>query len=77
MSDNFDGIVLDLNSHIIKGPFIYYVSKFLNFLDPLPPLVSMFLVLKISTNYHFLYVEMGFYGDISWESRCNIEILNI
>ena len=30
-----------------KGPFIYYVITFLGFLDPLPPYVSMFLVLKI------------------------------
>ena len=37
-----------------KGPFIYNVSTFLRFLDPLPPYVSMFLVLKISTNWHFL-----------------------
>ena len=36
------------------GPFIYYVSTFLGYLDPLPPYISMFLVLKISKNWHFL-----------------------
>ena len=37
------------------GPFIYYVSTFLGFLD-LPPsiYISLFLVLKISKNCHFL-----------------------
>ena len=37
-----------------KVPFIYYVSTSMGFLDPLPPHVSMFLVLKISKNCHFL-----------------------
>ena len=37
-----------------KGPFIYHVSTFIGFLDPPPPSVSMFLVLKISKNWHFL-----------------------
>ena len=37
-----------------KGPFIYYVITFLGFLDPPPPYVSMFLVLRISKNWHFL-----------------------
>ena len=34
------------------GPFIYYVITFLGFLDPPPPYVSMFLVLRISKNLH-------------------------
>ena len=38
----------------IKGPFIYYVIIFLGFLNPLPPCVRMFLVLKIIKNWHFL-----------------------
>ena len=37
-----------------RGPFIYYVITFLGFLDPLPPYVIMFLVLKIIKNWHFL-----------------------
>ena len=37
-----------------KGPFIYYVITFLGFLDPPPPYVSMFLVLRISKDWHFL-----------------------
>ena len=37
-----------------KGPFIYYVCKILRFLDPLPPYISMVLVLQISKNCHFL-----------------------
>ena len=37
-----------------KGPFIYYVITFLGFLDPPPPYVIMFLVLKIIKNWHFL-----------------------
>ena len=37
-----------------KGPFIYYVITFLGFWTPLPPYVSMFLVLRISKNWHFL-----------------------
>ena len=36
------------------GPFIYYVITFLGFLDPPPPYVSMFLVLRLSKNWHFL-----------------------
>ena len=36
-----------------KVPFKYYVITFLGFLDPLPPYVSMFLVLRISKNWHF------------------------
>ena len=35
-------------------PFIYDVSTFLGFLDPPPPYVSMFLVLKVSKKWHFL-----------------------
>ena len=41
-SKGFEKIYMD------KGPFIYYVTTFLGFLDPPPPYVSMFLVLKIS-----------------------------
>ena len=37
-----------------KGPFIYYVITFLEFLDLPPSYVSMFLVLRISKNWHFL-----------------------
>ena len=36
-----------------KGPFIYYVSTFIEFWTPLLPYISMFLV-KISKNLHFL-----------------------
>ena len=39
----------------LRGPFIYYVITFLGFLyPPSPPYVSMFLVLRISKNWHFL-----------------------
>ena len=37
-----------------KVPFIYYLSTFLGLLDRFPPHISMFLVLKISKNSHFL-----------------------
>ena len=45
-----------LQIKITRGSFIYYVTTFLGFLDPLPPppYVSMFLVLRISKNWHFL-----------------------
>ena len=36
------------NRAYFKGPFIYYVSTFWEFLDPLPPYVSIFLALEIS-----------------------------
>ena len=39
--------------HKTKAPFIYYVCTFLGFWDPSPH-VNMFLVLKISRNWHFL-----------------------
>ena len=40
---------------LYRGPFINYVITFLGFLDPPPPpYVSMFLVLRISKNWHFL-----------------------
>ena len=39
---------------VAKGPFIYYVITFLGFLDPPPSYVSMFLVLRIGKNWHFL-----------------------
>ena len=42
------------SSSSAKVPFIYYVCTFLGFLHPPPPYVSMFLVLKISKNWHFL-----------------------
>ena len=37
-----------------RGRFIYYVITFLGFLDPPTPYVSMFLVLRISKDWHFL-----------------------
>jgi hypothetical protein len=54
-----------------KVPFIYYVSTFLGFLDPLPPHVSMFLVLKISKNCHFLtpHPPTGAYVMYEWSQR--------
>ena len=49
-------ILNDKIAQLTKGPFIYYVITFLGFLDPPPPYVSMFLVLRISKNWHFLEV---------------------
>ena len=43
-----------LSNHTGDRPFIYYVITFSGFLDPPPPYVSMFLVLKIINNWHFL-----------------------
>ena len=36
------------------GPFIYYVSTFVDFLEPSSSYISTFYVLKISKNCHFL-----------------------
>ena len=47
-------IAEDMRANFTEGPFIYYVITFLGFLDPPPPYVSMFLVLRISKNWHFL-----------------------
>ena len=44
-----------------KRPFIYYVSTFLGFLD-----FSMFYVLRISKNYHFLTPPTSTYVIYEW-----------
>ena len=41
-------------SNFAKGPFIYYVITFLEFLDPPPHLRKHVLVMKIIKNWHFL-----------------------
>ena len=46
---------------LVKVPYIYYV---VTFCDPYFP----------TFKEGALCVEMVFYGDISWESGCNIEI---
>jgi hypothetical protein len=51
---NVDKHVKTTHKKPFKGPFIYYVITFLGFLDPPPPYVSMFLVLRISKNWHCL-----------------------
>ena len=42
-----------LNNILRKGPFIYYVNTFLEFLYPPPPYVSIFSGLKVSITFKF------------------------
>ena len=42
--------------------------------QPPPPRVEIGLTDQPKTGERALCVEMGFYADISWESKCNIEI---
>ena len=73
MHQNLSHTYLENTLYVVeldKGPFMYYVGTFLGFFYPPPPYVSMFLVLRISKNWHFWPPPLqGAYVIYEWSLR--------